>query len=70
MYIPLISEKRKLSRSCPPALVPKDEKSLSDPIPLIPITCSSMIELETAVTPSIFSGWGLTDEFDIKVSYI
>ena len=29
-----------------------------------------MEELEFAVTPSIYSSWGLTDEFDIKVSYI
>lgn len=27
-----------------------------------------MIEHPFAVTPSIFSGWGLSDEFDIKVS--
>ena len=27
-----------------------------------------MEELEFSVTPSVFSSWGLTDEFDIKVS--
>ena len=29
-----------------------------------------MEKLDFAVTPSIFSSWGLTDEFDMKVSYI
>ena len=28
-----------------------------------------MIDHPFAVTPSIFSSWGLSDEFDIKVSY-